>query len=323
MTQTRWYRGDCHLHSRFSDGALEPGELIDAARERGLDFLVATEHNLATPGQWQGESLYVLVIPGQEVTTRAGHWLALGVDPGQLIDWQYGSADGRISDELDAVRAVGGLCVAAHPIAPYPGGTCEYPLEQFDLVEVWNGRWDSELAWQADNEAALARWQRDLREFSAGRWRPAIGNSDAHLAGQIAHPHTVVRAESCTPRALLGGLRAGHSWIAASTEIALSLTVRVDNLVAGIGDVLPIGSHPATLTVEVAGAPGGLLTVHTNTGATWTFDLTDQHMQVAAEVTDSALVWVEMRFADGSMAAISNPVFLASGGPLLPESPSA
>lgn len=31
-----------------------------------------------------------------------------------------------------------------------------YPYQGFDVVEVWNGQWSSDVPWQADNEAALA-----------------------------------------------------------------------------------------------------------------------------------------------------------------------
>ncbi|MFY1698577.1 PHP-associated domain-containing protein [Solwaraspora sp. WMMA2101] len=118
----------------------------------------------------------------------------------------------------DWVDHAGGLCVVAHPYAPYPSGTFEYPYQGFDAVEVWNGQWASDLPWNADNEAALADWTASLAaDLHRGGWRPAIGNSDTHLAGQIGIPHTVVRAGERTVEALLAGIAAGHSWIAGST----------------------------------------------------------------------------------------------------------
>ncbi len=58
-----------------------------------------------------------------------------------MVDWRYGVRDGVIDRHLEQVRRSGGLCVAAHPHAPYPSGLLGYPLEQFDAVEVWNGLW--------------------------------------------------------------------------------------------------------------------------------------------------------------------------------------
>ena len=36
----------------------------------------------------------LLVIPGEEVTTRHGHWLAVGLAPQGWVDWRYGRSDG-------------------------------------------------------------------------------------------------------------------------------------------------------------------------------------------------------------------------------------
>jgi len=103
-----WYRGDCHVHSQRSHGGeLTPKQLAAAARELGLDFVAITEHNTAdTHGAWgplAGDDL--LVILGQEITTRTGHWLALGIDPRQVVDWRYGVRDDVIDDYLDQVQS--------------------------------------------------------------------------------------------------------------------------------------------------------------------------------------------------------------------------
>jgi predicted metal-dependent phosphoesterase TrpH len=83
-----WYRGDCHVHSLVSvGGELTPEQLVVGARAARLDFLAITEHNSAeTHGAWERHDL--LVVLGQEVTTRTGHWLALGIAAGQVVDWR-------------------------------------------------------------------------------------------------------------------------------------------------------------------------------------------------------------------------------------------
>ena len=37
-----WYRGDCHLHTVYSDGKRLPSEVAAGARAAGLDFMVST-----------------------------------------------------------------------------------------------------------------------------------------------------------------------------------------------------------------------------------------------------------------------------------------
>jgi predicted metal-dependent phosphoesterase TrpH len=146
--------------ARSYGGELAPAQIAAAARESGLDFIVITEHNTAdTHDAWsQLADNELLVILGQEVTTHTGHWLALGIRPEQVIEWRYGVRDGVVGRYVNQVREVGGLCVAAHPYAPYPGGVFMYPFDAFDAVEVWNGRWASDLPWNADNDAVLAEW---------------------------------------------------------------------------------------------------------------------------------------------------------------------
>ncbi|NYI03648.1 CehA/McbA family metallohydrolase [Allostreptomyces psammosilenae] len=313
-----WYRGDCHVHSAASHGGeLTPRRLAAAARAAGLDFLAATEHNTAeTHGAWgrlAGDDL--LVVLGQEVTSRTGHWLALGLPPGQVVDWRYGVRDGVVERQLERVHRAGGLCVAAHPHAPYPSGTFMYPYRGFDVVEVWNGRWTSDLPWNADNEAALAEWGRALAaDVHRGRWRPAMGNSDTHLEGQIAVPHTVVLAEELSTAAVLAGLRAGRSWIAGSAAVELSFTVAAGGRSAGIGERLVTGDDPAVVRVEVSGVPSGTVSLHTERGRAHQASLPGTGsgtVEWHTSAEESGFVRVEVRHPDGHMAALGNPVVLS------------
>ncbi|MFG2659216.1 CehA/McbA family metallohydrolase [Streptomyces sp. NPDC048425] len=141
-----WYRGDCHVHSVHSDGELTPKELAYRARAVGLDFIATTEHNsAAAPGVWTPLAADdFLIMLGEEVTSKTGHWLALGTSPGQIVDWNCRARDGLIERCLDQVHRVGGLCVVAHPHAPYLSGDFMYSFRGFDAVEVWNGPWTSD-----------------------------------------------------------------------------------------------------------------------------------------------------------------------------------
>ncbi len=303
----RWYRGDLHVHTARSNGAdLTPAQVVRDARAAGLDFIATTEHNTVDGhADWAPYADELLVIPGQEVVTRTGHWLAVG--SGRLVESRYGIRDGAVDSELARVRDDGGICVAAHPHAPYPSGQLAYPLEEFDAVEVWNGRWTSDLAWQADNRAALAEWSRGLAAgVATGRWRPAVGNSDAHLAGQLGTPQTVVRADSLTAAALVDGVRSGHCWIAASAGVSLQFTVSAGTTVAGPGDVLAANGGPVTVSVVVSGVPDGVIRVHTERGAV----IERAAAEVTATVSDTGFVWVSVQGADGTPAAIANPVVL-------------
>ncbi|MEU6714173.1 CehA/McbA family metallohydrolase [Nonomuraea sp. NPDC046802] len=314
-----WYRGDCHVHSASSKGGeLTPEQLAAAARALGLDFVAVTEHNTAeTHGVWSslaGDDL--LVILGQEVVTHTGHWLALGIQPGQVVESRYRVRDGVIDRRIDQVHEAGGLCVAAHPHAPYPSGDLMYPFQLFDAVEVWNGLWASDLPWNADNEAALAEWGRGLAgDIHSGRWRPAMGNSDTHLEGQIGIPHTVVLAEELSVDAVLAGIRAGRSWIAESAAVELSFEVFAGERTAGIGERLMAGDEPIVVRADVRGVPSGIVSFHTDRGKVYRASLPGDGSGVVEWRTDaeeSAFVRIEVRHPGGDMAALTNPVILAA-----------
>jgi hypothetical protein len=306
------------VHSVVSNGGeLSTAQLAVGARAAGLDFLATTEHNTsATHGAWNPHlDDDLLVILGQEVTTQSGHWLALGIAPGEVIDWRYSLEDHLLERHLDGVHRCGGLGVAAHPHAPYPTGTLIYPYQAFDVIEVWNGQWSSDLPWQADNEAALVDWDRLLvADVGRGAWVPAMGNSDTHAAHQIGLPHTVVRADELSSDAILDGIRAGRSWIAAASGIELSFTVATGPQLAEIGDQLTCGAQPAVARVEVAGVPSGIVTFHTDHGKRYRAALPRTGSASAGWHTtaaESRFVRVEVRNRTGAMAALTNPILLA------------
>lgn len=305
-----WYRGDCHVHSALSSGAaLTLQQLSAEARLAGLDFVALTEHDSAdTHAAWAGlGDDELLTICGQEVTTPTGHWLALGPSIGQVVH-------GRPQPGLTQVHEAGGLCVVAHPRAPYASGTFTLPLAGFDLVEVWNGPWTSDLLWQADNEAALADWAGNLPDAVRGaRWCPAIGSSDAHLAGQMGVPHTVVRAEERTQQAVLDGLRAGRSWIAESPAVDLAFLAVAGDRRAGIGERMEARDDRVVCRAEVGGVPSGRIDVHTDTGRVHRVSLPTEGagtLEWWMGPREAAFVRLEVRHADGRMAALTNPILL-------------
>jgi hypothetical protein len=229
----------------------------------------------------------------------------------EVADWQYTVRDETIAQHVGQVHRAGGLCVAAHPHAPYPSGVFKYPYQGFDVVEVWNGLWASDRPWNADNEAALAEWGRSLAaDIPAGRWRPAMGNSDTHLEDQIGTPHTVVLAGELSTRAVLAGIRAGQSWIAGSAAIELSVTASAGHRSAGIGEQLKTRGHPAVVRADVRGVPSGAVSFHTDRGTVHRASLPGSGpgaVEWCTSVADSAFVRIEVRHPRGAHGSAQQP----------------
>ncbi|MCS0600331.1 CehA/McbA family metallohydrolase [Streptomyces sp. LP11] len=318
-----WYRGDCHLHSWHSDGRRTPQEIAALARAAGLDFVNSSDHNTsaAHPHWADTAGADLLVLLGEEVTTRNGHVLALGTDPGTFTDWRYRARDHRWPHVARGVRRAGGLVVPAHPYGDCPGCSWKFGYGEADAVEVWNG------PWTPDDELALATWDGLLVACAreGGAWLPAMGNSDAHRDPDVVgHPQTVVLANELSRAAILAGLRAGRSYVAESRAVSLDLSVSAESgEQAGIGERLAVpGGTPVTVRLAVSGAPRCAVRLVTDQGVLYTGDPLPVSgagvLEWRTSPARSAYVRAEVRHATalgpvpGAMAALTNPVFLGA-----------
>src|SRR4051812_30094463 len=197
-----------HVHSTYSDGTATVPELVDAARNAGAAALLLTDHDTLAARRDGCEGVHdgVLVVVGIEVSPKHGHYLAFGVA-------EEVPHAGRTAAEIAAaVRAAGGVGVAAHPFSQ--GGRMLVPavarrivlahcwpaLDEpggCDGLELWSLTTDAAEGWRSPAEAW--RWLRDpegavaqgppahnLRRWdalSASRRLPAIGGLDGHAPG--------------------------------------------------------------------------------------------------------------------------------------------
>jgi hypothetical protein len=217
-----WLAGDLHTHTVHSDGKMTVPELARFAAGRGLEFLAVTDHNTVShhaelPAVSAAHG--IVLLPGQEVTTDAGHANAFG-DIG-WIDFRE-PADSW----LEAAERAGGLLSVNHPIGGHVSWTA--PMRRRPpLLEVWHWSW-LDLHWTTP----LGWW------FA---WDPKaipVGGSDWHVHGNDAppgSPTTWVEAETADPQAVLEAMREGRTAITAERNGPALLRVG-DELVACDGD---------------------------------------------------------------------------------------
>lgn len=307
-----WYRGDLHVHTVHSDGCLPTGDVVAAARSAGLDFVVSTDHNTNSANrEWAGGVTDgLLIVAGEEVTTRHGHWLAVGLPPHGWVDWRYAPRDGVFASYVADVQIHGGLVVVAHPSVPLPGSRWEFGYAGVDAVEVWNGKWN------VDDEMSLRTW---LRLMRSGHRITAVGSSDSHGPHQpIGRPHTVVYAEELSAPGLVDALRRGRCYLAESSDITVSLTCAVGDTAAGSGEILVATEDDAvTIRGTVTGAPGTTVAIITDTGCIARAAIDGS---AVGEVTwtgpaaDFRFALIEVRHNSRTrmrpMAALTNPVWI-------------
>jgi hypothetical protein len=201
----RWLAGDLHSHTVHSDGAMTVPELACLAVEQGLDYLAVTDHNTISHHAELAEAAArygITLVPGQEVTTDAGHANVFG---------EVGWVDFRTSPDewLEHARRQGGVMSVNHPIAGHVSWMHQM-RERPPLVEVWHWSW-LDPHWTTP----LAWW----RAWDAGAI--PVGGSDWHRAGadaMVGTPTTWVECEGVGPEAVVEGLRAGRVTISAGRD---------------------------------------------------------------------------------------------------------
>jgi len=135
QTNHKWYKGNTHIHSTLSDGALDFQQLSELYAGQGYHFLFRTDH-WATSRVRLDFTPYPLLwldgieLDGDDETGAYLHVVCLGTFLG--IDQSL-----PLSQALKLARNQGGILVLAHP--QWTGNTTDDALRHpFHGVEVYN-----------------------------------------------------------------------------------------------------------------------------------------------------------------------------------------
>jgi hypothetical protein len=196
-----------HLHSAYSDGTASIPELVEAGRASGRDVILLTDHDTlgAKDDGLEGWHGSVLLGVGVEVTPRAGHFLAFGLD--KKIKHK-GLAE---ADIPRAVADAGGFGFVAHPwskgarILERYGrwikrggnhGWQELDSDEITGIELWSLTTDASEDWRGPVDAVRYMWDPEKQldgprpedivawdKICEQRRFVAIGGLDAHQHG--------------------------------------------------------------------------------------------------------------------------------------------
>ncbi|NJP05570.1 MAG: CehA/McbA family metallohydrolase [Chloroflexaceae bacterium] len=100
--------GVMHIHTTFSDGSGTIPEVVMAARQNGLRWIIVTDHDSLEGSALAGWHDDILLMVGHEITPMGNHFLALNVD--RVIP-----AYKPPQDFIDEVYEHGGFGIIAHP----------------------------------------------------------------------------------------------------------------------------------------------------------------------------------------------------------------
>nr|WP_254283008.1 PHP domain-containing protein [Halomicroarcula limicola] len=193
---------ELHTHSALShDGRDSVELLLEQASGIGLDALAITDHDEIGASQRAAElapEYGIVGITGMEVTSTAGHVLALGIDEAVPAGLSF-------AETLDHIREQGGLAVVPHPFQESRHGVLEHiskdELAEADAIEVYNSR------------LLTGRSNRQAERFARRRGLPMTAGSDAHIAEMVGQAVTKVDADEQSVGAILDAIREGQTTV--------------------------------------------------------------------------------------------------------------
>jgi predicted metal-dependent phosphoesterase TrpH len=194
-------RVDLHLHSNYShDGRRPLEQLIERARECGLDRIAVTDHNT-----FDGAAALVRMQPeaaiaGEEVKTLEGEVIGLFITR-QVQPFL------RPEQAMDVIHEMGGLTYLPHPLDRHRSHFLAERVvalaDRIDIIETYNPWCDA-----ASNQAA-ARLADELGKVAAT-------GSDAHSADELGRSWMEMEEYSGTAD-FLGKLRFARHVVTASS----------------------------------------------------------------------------------------------------------
>ena len=321
--QAGWYRGDFHAHTNFSDGHYPPPELVGVARAEGLDFFAITDHNTIDAYPHFGNPPDLLVIPGLEVTVKAGHFNVFGLEgqPDWLASATWPNLDGpynTMTGLMEQIAGEGLLNSINHPLLhPWEWRDGATDLRHVHCLEIWN-----DPSWPDNKQAnpqAVDLWAAWLK---AGYRLTAIGGSDYHRPDpapnqnkppeRLGLPSTYVYAENLSGAAILAGLRRRQVYVSMGVQVSFQAQAngRIYEIGADLGELrgdlafaATVYNCPATAQAQIVKNDEIVAETQVTEGKA--------SLDYAATIDPAQAAWYRLDVwgQDGQMLAITNPIF--------------
>ncbi len=194
-------RGIYHIHSTFSyDGHNGLGEIAAWAKSLGLEFVLLTEHDLGfDQGKFEeyciqcaNNSDDVLLVPGIEYEViHAGAKIHVGAIGVPVLMDKKTISQGLMA-LIDAIHRHNGLAVLHHP-ANIKKVLDRQMMDKFDLVELWNTKFDCGFS----PNLQLVHWLHRMKHQG-----PYLVSADIHDVNRFGKGNTAYIDLQIRPAAL-------------------------------------------------------------------------------------------------------------------------
>lgn len=264
----RFFRGNLHAHSTVSDGALDPGSLIDAYRRNGYDFIAVTDHFRdrfgfpITDTREFRDSEFTTIL-GAELHPAAlengedWHILAVGLP----LDFPAASPDEDGPTLSRRARDAGAFVAIAHPHWYSATMNDARSIEAAHAVEIFN------MTCHMANDRGYGWYMADLL-LAEGRKLLAIATDDTHAKPErpdMFAGWVMVKAERLDPDSLLDAIKAGHFYSSQGPLIH-------DIVISDDRSTVTVETSPAS-SIQVCGRAQRTRDVHGNGITSCTIDL--------------------------------------------------
>lgn len=177
---------ELHAHTYYShgtkvyyEGLNSPESMVKAASKLGLDGIAITDHNRikgALEALKYSSKYGIMVIPGEEINTKDGHLIGLGINelikPGKTVE-----------ETINRIHEQGGISIAPHPFDVKGEGIGKKAIK-CDAIEIFN----SLNLERASNRKNL--------KFIKKVKKPYVVGSDAHNKEMIGYSLNKVKGKT-------------------------------------------------------------------------------------------------------------------------------
>ncbi|KYK34315.1 MAG: metal-dependent phosphoesterase [Thermoplasmatales archaeon SG8-52-3] len=210
---------DLHIHSKYSgDGTGSPKDIIKTLKNRGLHGMSITDHNSV---QGSLKALEVapkdkdfIVIPGQEISTRDGHIIALGIK--KNIEKQL-----TIEETVERIIDLNGIPIVVHLFRNMSG------IKKNNLKKIYTRLSAIEVFNSCSVPKSNLKSAKISKELNLG----GTGGSDSHVTEFVGYGYTLVDTTDYSIDSVLSQINKKKTW--GEGEV-LPLSYRQDRMVKSI-----------------------------------------------------------------------------------------
>ncbi|MCD6592486.1 CehA/McbA family metallohydrolase [Candidatus Bathyarchaeota archaeon] len=189
---------DMHVHTWYSDSEASVSEVLMEAERKGLDGLAITDHwTIKGAIEAMKKRGKLIIIPGQEIETKHGEILALGIK-------NKIRAKLSIQETIKRIHAQGGLAIVPHPTIPLFSVLNEEEMKTLPLdgIEVFSAITPIPGYFLRKNIELARRLRLSM-----------VAGSDSHYAETVGDAYTIIYCRSRKVDDILRTVKLGRTSI--------------------------------------------------------------------------------------------------------------